>query len=150
MAAVLLLNMEELQVFISLSNLSNRPCRRAFSRGDHPTVHPSLQMLRYFGAFQPLPLEVSCRVWDVYLRDGEDFLFRTALGILSLHQNILLELELVSIAQFLSRLPEEELLSDRLFSCIAATPPLSGNRKWTQPRSKKRRPSFRRLLKTSA
>lgn len=161
MAAMLLLNMEELQVFISLSNLSNRPYRRAFSRGDHPT------MLRYFGAFQvilqeflprlflhfqsagvtpdlylldwilslylkPLPLEVSCRVWDVYLRDGEDFLFRTALGILSLHQNALLELELVSIAQFLSRLPEEELLSDRLFSCIAATPPLSGNRKWTQ------------------
>ncbi|KAJ4919961.1 hypothetical protein JOQ06_000198, partial [Pogonophryne albipinna] len=216
MAAVLLLNMEELQVFISLSNLSNRPCRRAFSRGDHPAWYPTWGapkiaggapkiaggapkiaggapkiagggakdrrggakdrrgapkiaggMLRYFRAFQvilqeflprlflhfqsagvtpdlylldwilslylkPLPLEVSSRVWDVYLRDGEDFLFRTALGILSLHQNVLLELELVSIAQFLSRLPEEELLSDRLFSCIAATPPLSGNRKWTQ------------------
>lgn len=34
-------------------------------------------------------------------------------------------------AQFLSRLPEE-LLSDRLFSCISASPMLSGNRKWSQ------------------
>ncbi|XP_063749048.1 LOW QUALITY PROTEIN: TBC1 domain family member 12-like [Eleginops maclovinus] len=161
MAAVLLLNMDELQVFTSFSNLINRPCRLAFCRGDHPT------MLRYFGAFQvifqeslprlflhfqasgvtpdlylldwilslylkPLPLDVACRVWDVFLRDGEDFLFRTALGILRLHQDVLMDLELVSIAQFLSRLPEEELLSDRLFSCIAALPLLSGNRKWTQ------------------
>lgn len=28
-----------------------------------------------------LPLDVACRVWDVYLRDGEEFLIKTALGI---------------------------------------------------------------------
>ena len=27
-----------------------------------------------------MPLDVACRVWDVFLRDGEEFLFRTALG----------------------------------------------------------------------
>lgn len=30
-----------------------------------------------------MPLDVACRVWDVYLRDGEEFLFRTALGSVS-------------------------------------------------------------------
>ncbi|XP_074484749.1 TBC1 domain family member 12-like isoform X2 [Sebastes fasciatus] len=201
MAAMLILNMDEVQVFISFSNLINRPLQLAFCRLDHQLVrlldldlhldlHLDLNldldlnlinrplqlafcrldhqlMFRYFGVFQmflqetlprlflhfqssgvtpdlylldwilslfvkPLPLDVACRVWDVLFRDGEEFLFRTALGILRLHQDVLLDLDLVSIAQFLSRLPDEPLLSDRLFSCIAATPLLSGNRKWTQ------------------
>ncbi|XP_044035837.1 TBC1 domain family member 12-like isoform X3 [Siniperca chuatsi] len=161
MAAMLILNMDEVEAFISFSNLINRPCQLAFYRVDHQL------MLRYFGAFQvffeetlprlflhfqssgltpdlylmdwilslytkPLPLDVACRVWDVFFRDGEEFLFRTALGILRLYQDVLLHMDLISIAQFLSRLPDEELLSDRLFSCISATPMLSGNRKWSQ------------------
>ncbi|XP_071317972.1 TBC1 domain family member 12-like isoform X2 [Trachinotus anak] len=160
-AAVLILNMDEVQVFISFSNLINRPCQLAFYRGDQQL------MFRYFGAFQvfleetlprlfvyfrslgvtpdlylmdwilslytkPLPLDVVCRVWDVFFRDGEEFLFRTALGILRLYQDVLLHMDLISIAQFLSRLPDEELLSDRLFSCISATPMQSGTRKWSQ------------------
>ncbi|KAM6898367.1 LOW QUALITY PROTEIN: TBC1 domain family member 12-like [Lycodopsis pacificus] len=160
MAAMLILHMDEVQVFISFSNLINRPCQLAFYRGDHQL------MLRYFGTFQvffqetlprlflhfqssgvtpdlylmdwilslytkPLPLDVACRVWDVFFRDGEEFLFRTALGILRLHQDVLLQMDLISIAQFCPP-PNKELLSDRLFSCILATPMLSGNRKWTQ------------------
>jgi len=31
-----------------------------------------------------LPLDVASRVWDVFCRDGEEFLFRTALGLFSL------------------------------------------------------------------
>ncbi|XP_065805327.1 TBC1 domain family member 12 isoform X2 [Labrus bergylta] len=161
MAAMLVLNMDEVEAFISYSNLINRPCQLAFFRVDHQ------QMLRYFRCFQvffedslprlflhfqssgvtsdlylmdwilslylkPLPLDVACRLWDVFFRDGEEFLFRTALGILRMHQDELLHLDLISIAQFLSRLPDEEQLSDRLFSCIPATPMLSGNRKWSQ------------------
>ncbi|XP_056222531.1 TBC1 domain family member 12-like isoform X3 [Seriola aureovittata] len=160
-AAVLILNMDEVEAFISFSNLINRPCQLAFYRVDQPLMY------RYFGAFQvfleetlphlflyfqsvgvtpdlylldwilslytkPLPLDVACRVWDVFFRDGEEFLFRTALGILRLYQNVLLHMDLISIAQFLSRLPDEELLSDRLFSCILAMPMQSGNRKWSQ------------------
>ncbi|XP_078146905.1 TBC1 domain family member 12-like isoform X2 [Centroberyx gerrardi] len=160
-AAVLILNLDEVDAFISFSNLINKPCQMAFYRVDHQL------MLKYFGAFEvffeenlprlflhfqsfsltpdlylldwilslytkPLPLDVACRVWDVFCRDGEEFLFRTGLALLRLHQDVLLQLDLVSSAQFLSRLPDEELLSDRLFSCIAATPMLSGNRKWSQ------------------
>ncbi|XP_078100934.1 TBC1 domain family member 12-like isoform X2 [Sander vitreus] len=160
-AAMLILNMDEVDVFISFSNLINRRCQLAFYRGQHHL------MLRYFGAFQvflqeslphlflhfqssgvtpdlylldwilslylkPLPLEVACRVWDLFFRDGEEFLFRTALGILKLHQDVLLHMDLISTAQFLSHPPDEELLSDRLFSCILATPMLSGNRNWSQ------------------
>ncbi|KAI3365033.1 hypothetical protein L3Q82_010086 [Scortum barcoo] len=161
MAAMLILNMEEVEAFISFSNLINRPCQLSFYRVDHQ------QMLRYFGTFQvffeeslprlflhflssgltpdlylmdwilslytkPLPLDVTCRVWDVFFRDGEEFLFRTALGILRLFQDVLLHMDLITMAQFLSHLPDEELLSDRLFSCISATPMLSRNRKWSQ------------------
>ncbi|XP_070782985.1 TBC1 domain family member 12-like [Enoplosus armatus] len=160
-AAMLILNMDDVEAFISFSNLINRPCQLAFYRVEHQL------MLRYFGAFQvffeetlpllflhfqssgltpdlylmdwilslytkPLPLDVASRVWDVFFRDGEEFLFRTALGILKLYQDVLMHMDLISIAQFLSRLPDEELLSDRLFSCISATPMLSGNKKWSQ------------------
>jgi len=27
-----------------------------------------------------LPLDVACRVWDMFCRDGDSFLFRTAVG----------------------------------------------------------------------
>ena len=27
-----------------------------------------------------LPLDVACRVWDMFCRDGDFFLFRTAIG----------------------------------------------------------------------
>uniref|UniRef100_A0A8C4Z874 TBC1 domain family member 12-like n=1 Tax=Gadus morhua TaxID=8049 RepID=A0A8C4Z874_GADMO len=163
-AAVLILNMEEADAFISFANLINKPCQMTFFRVDHEL------MLKYFGAFEvffeenlprlfnhflssnltpdlylidwifslytkPFPLDVACRVWDVFCRDGEEFLFRVGLGILRLYQDILLQMDFIHIAQFLARLPDEDLLSDRLFSCIAATPMLSGNRKWNQVNS---------------
>ncbi|XP_038550728.1 TBC1 domain family member 12-like [Micropterus salmoides] len=45
-AAMLILNMDEVEAFISFSNLINRPCQLAFYRVDHQL------MLRYFGAFK--------------------------------------------------------------------------------------------------
>lgn len=48
---------------------------------------------------KPLPLDVACRVWDVVFRDGEEFLFRTALGILRLYQDVLLHMDLISIGE---------------------------------------------------
>lgn len=29
---------------------------------------------------RPLPLDAAVRIWDVYLRDGEEFLLRAAIG----------------------------------------------------------------------
>lgn len=78
-----------------------------------------------------LPLDVACRVWDVFCRDGEEFLFRTGLGILRLYEEVLLQMDFIHIAQFLTRLPDDTP-PERLFSCIANTQMISCNRKWTQ------------------
>ena len=51
-------------------------------------------------------------------RDGEDFLFRAALGLLSLYQEQLLkETDFVLLAQFLTKLPEN-MDSEALFARI--------------------------------
>ncbi len=78
-----------------------------------------------------LPLDVACRVWDVFCRDGEEALFRTGLGILRLYQDVLLQMDFIHSAQFLSRLPENTP-SHTLFSCIANTQMISNNRRWNQ------------------
>ena len=81
-----------------------------------------------------LPLDVACRVWDVFCRDGEESLFRVGLGILRLYGDVLLHMDFIHIAQFLSRLPED-LASDTLFTAMANTHMVSGNRRWAQVRS---------------
>ncbi|XP_055032183.2 TBC1 domain family member 12 isoform X1 [Misgurnus anguillicaudatus] len=159
-AAVLILNLDEADAFISFANLLNKPCQMAFFRVDHEL------MLKYFAAFEvffeenlprlfnhfksynltpdlylidwiftlyskSLPLDVACRVWDVFCRDGEEFLFRTGLGILRLYEEVLLQMDFIHIAQFLGRLPDETS-PERLFSSIANTHMISCNRKWTQ------------------
>ncbi|XP_030641812.1 TBC1 domain family member 12 [Chanos chanos] len=159
-AAVLILNLEEADAFITFANLLNKPCQMAFFRVDHDL------MLKYFAAFEvffeenlpklfqhfqsssltpdlylidwiftlyskSLPLDVACRVWDVFCRDGEEALFRTGLGILRLYQDVLLQMDFIHGAQFLSRLPENTS-AQALFTCIANTQMISGNRRWTQ------------------
>ncbi|KAG7280068.1 hypothetical protein CRUP_018024 [Coryphaenoides rupestris] len=107
---------------------------RLFNHFLSSNLTPDLYLIDWIFSLytKPFPLDVACRVWDVFCRDGEEFLFRVGLGILRLYQDVLLQMDFIHIAQFLARLPDEELLSDRLFSCIAATPMLSGNRKWNQ------------------
>ncbi|XP_055018380.1 TBC1 domain family member 12 isoform X2 [Boleophthalmus pectinirostris] len=159
-AAVLILNLEEADAFITFANLLNKPCQMAFFRVDHEL------MLKYFAAFEvffeenlprlfnhfqsnnltpdlylidwiftlyskSLPLDVACRVWDVFCRDGEESLFRTGLGILRLYQDILLQMDFIHIAQFLTRLPED-LHAHTLFHAMANTHMISRNRRWTQ------------------
>lgn len=78
-----------------------------------------------------LPLDVACRVWDVFCRDGEESLFRTALGILRLFEDVLLQMDFIHIAQFLSRLPDD-LQAHTLFAAMANTQMVSRNRRWVQ------------------
>ncbi|XP_069678190.1 TBC1 domain family member 14-like isoform X2 [Periplaneta americana] len=66
-----------------------------------------------------MPLDVACRVWDVFLRDGEEFLFKAALGVLHLHQDVLLRMDFIHGAQFLTKLPDD-LVADQLFRSIEA------------------------------
>ncbi|CAB1343751.1 unnamed protein product [Coregonus sp. 'balchen'] len=159
-AAVLILNLEEAEAFIAFANLLNKPCQMAFFRVDHHLMmkyFAAFEMFfeenlpRLFNHFQinnltpdlylidwiftlyskSLPLDVACRVWDVFCRDGEECLFRTGLGILRLYQEVLLQMDFIHMAQFLTRLPDD-MAADNLFSCITATQMLSSNRKWGQ------------------
>ena len=78
-----------------------------------------------------MPLDLACRVWDVFCRDGEEFLFRTALGLLKLFEDILTKMDFIHIAQFLTRLPED-LPAEELFASIATVQMQSRNKKWAQ------------------
>lgn len=159
-AAVLILNLEEADAFIAFANLLNKPCQMAFFRVDHDLmlkyfaafeVFFEENLPKLFQHFQinsltpdfylidwiftlyskSLPLDVACRVWDVFCRDGEEALFRTGLGILRLYQDVLLQMDFIHSAQFLSRLPENTP-AHTLFSCIANTQMISNNRRWNQ------------------
>lgn len=81
-----------------------------------------------------LPLDLACRVWDVFCRDGEEFLFRTALGLLRLYQDVLTCMDFIHMAQFLTRLPDL-IPAEQLFQHIAAVHMTSRNRKWPQVRA---------------
>ncbi|XP_033882469.2 TBC1 domain family member 12-like isoform X3 [Acipenser ruthenus] len=159
-AAVLILNLEEADAFILFANLLNKPCQMAFFRVDHDLmlkyfaafevffeenlprlfVHfktynltPDIYLIDWIFTLysKSLPLDLACRVWDVFCRDGEEFLFRTGLGILKLYEDILLQMDFIHIAQFLTKLPED-ITSEKLFNCIASVQMLSSNKKWTQ------------------
>lgn len=78
-----------------------------------------------------LPLDLACRIWDVFCRDGEEFLFRTALGVLKLFEDILTKMDFIHIAQFLTRLPED-LPAEEFFASIATIQMQSRNKKWAQ------------------
>ncbi|XP_071520095.1 uncharacterized protein [Panulirus ornatus] len=149
LAATLLLNMDETDAFISFSNLLNRPAHMAFFRVDQPMmcayyqtfeellaanlphladhlrnikVTPDLYVLDWLLTVfaRPLPLDAAVRIWDVYLRDGEEFLLRAAIGILKLYETVLTNQECTATAaQFLTRLPDD-LCADALFRAIAS------------------------------
>uniref|UniRef100_A0A671Q4H7 TBC1 domain family member 14-like n=1 Tax=Sinocyclocheilus anshuiensis TaxID=1608454 RepID=A0A671Q4H7_9TELE len=161
-AAVLILNMDTAEAFIAFANLLNKPCQMAFYRMDHSlmlTYFAAFEVFfeenlpKLFAHFKnnnlssdiylidwiftlyskSLPLDIACRVWDVFCRDGEEFLFRTALGILRLYEDILTHMDFIHIAQFLTRLPEY-ISAEKIFSSITSINMNSKNKKWAQVR----------------
>lgn len=161
LAATLLLNMDEAKAFISFSNLLNRPAHMAFFRVNQPMmcayyqtfetllaanlpalathlqdigVTPDLYVLDWLLTVfsRPLPLDAAVRIWDVYLRDGEEFLLRAAIGILKLYEEVLMTQECTATAaQFLTRLPDD-LCADALFRAIASVRTSAHKRTFTQ------------------
>lgn len=92
----------------------------------------ALLLSRIFTLYsKSLPLDLACRVWDVFCRDGEEFLFHTALGLLRLYQDVLTSMDFIHMAQFLTRLPDL-IPAEQLFQHIAAVHMTSRNRKWAQ------------------
>lgn len=146
LAAMFLLNMDTFDAFVAFANLLNRPCQLAFFMVDQSIMdayyrtfdvlledqipklytHMKKQCLSHdiylidwiFTLFsKSLPLDTACRVWDLFCRDGEEFLFRTALGILLMNEEVLLEMEFFRLAQYLTKL-SNTITSDELFKYI--------------------------------
>ncbi|XP_030578553.1 TBC1 domain family member 14 isoform X2 [Archocentrus centrarchus] len=159
-AAVLILNLDTADAFIAFANLLNKPCQMAFFRVDHSlmltyfaafevffeenlpklfahfkknNLTPDIYLIDWIFTLysKSLPLDLACRVWDVFCRDGEEFLFRTALGLLRLYQDVLTSMDFIHMAQFLTRLPDL-IPAEQLFQHIAAIHMSSRNRKWAQ------------------
>ncbi|KAJ8008063.1 hypothetical protein DPEC_G00100880 [Dallia pectoralis] len=159
-AAVLILNLDTADAFIAFANLLNKPCQMAFFRVDHSLMlkyfaafdvffednlpklfahfkenklTPDIYLIDWIFTLysKSLPLDLACRVWDVFCRDGDEFLFRVALGILRLYEDVLTRMDFIHNAQFLTRLPDL-IPSDQLFSHIQAVHMTSKNRKWAQ------------------
>ncbi|OTF80912.1 hypothetical protein BLA29_008180 [Euroglyphus maynei] len=66
-----------------------------------------------------LSLDCVSRVWDIFLRDGNEFIFRASLGLLSMYKNELIQLEFIDSARFLSNLPDD-MDTDKYFEIIAS------------------------------
>ncbi|CDW57170.1 RabGAP-TBC domain containing protein, partial [Trichuris trichiura] len=134
-AAVLLLNLDLYEAFVAFCNLLNRPTLLAFFRVQQsdmeryflaydtyfklslPNLHshfvnldvrPELYLIDWLYTLfaRSLPLEITCRVWDLFLRDGDLYLFDTALGVLCTYESTLLTMDFDRVVQFLTRLPE--------------------------------------------
>ncbi|CAG2165478.1 unnamed protein product [Oppiella nova] len=157
LAAMLLLNMESESAFVCLANLLNRELLVSFFRVNQPVMNayyktfeeffaenlpklykhfneqklsPDLYLVDYIYTLfsRSLPLDIASRIWDLFLRDGEEFIFRAALGILSMYYEVLLNLDFIYLAQFLTKLPED-MDSDKLFSYISGIHMTSGAEK---------------------
>ncbi|CAH2981134.1 unnamed protein product [Chilo suppressalis] len=142
-AAVLILNMEAPAAFVCFANMLDGPVlRAAFARDGQAmqrlwkayttllqhnlpalagVLAPELYLLEWlYTAFaKAMPLDAACRVWDVFLRDGDTFLFNTALGVLHLYQDELKDMDFIAAAQFLTKLPED-LDPEALFKSISS------------------------------
>ncbi|UMM39972.1 hypothetical protein L5515_016789 [Caenorhabditis briggsae] len=134
-AAVLLIQMEPYPAFMTFANLLDRPLQSAFFGLKQPQmteyfiaydryleqelpalhqhldkldVRPDLYLIEWTFAMyaKSLPLDVTCRIWDVYFRDGEEFLFKAALGILRMYESKLLNMDFDDCVEFLTRLPD--------------------------------------------
>lgn len=146
LAAMLLLNMSTEDAFVSFANLLNNHALLAFYRLDQrkmrayydtyqlllrenlPKVHahfelqnmtPDLYLVDWIYTLfsRSLPLDVASRVWDLFLRDGQEFIFRGSLGILAMYQDIVTKLDFIQLALFLTKLPDS-IECDRLFAAI--------------------------------
>lgn len=146
-AAVLILNMDPPEAFACFANLLNRPCHRAFysldqylMQGYYATYNdllkenlpklcehlkfcnltPDLYLLDWvYTVFaKAMNIDLASRVWDVFLRDGDEFIFRTAIGVLKICEETLMTMDFVSGSQYLTRLPD--LCPVKLFAAISS------------------------------
>jgi len=64
-----------------------------------------------------LSFEIACRIWDNFFLDGEVYLFRTGLALLSYFESKLIKEGHAGIKLLMNRM-QEEIDEDRLFKLI--------------------------------
>jgi hypothetical protein len=150
LAAILLLYLDDFTAFTCLANMLNRSVHLSFYKMDvelqqYASLFETLfkrilpDLYAHFEAIglstemylldwfltifsKSLPLDLATHLWDIYLYEGQCFLFRAALGILKYLQTRILaqDLDLVPCKQMLARMPEEYLDEDSLWATIAS------------------------------
>ncbi len=85
-------------------------------------VRPDMYMIDWLMTLfsRSMPMNVSARVWDLYLSPGgdESSLFRVAIGLLRMHEAQLLGMDMGGILSFLHNIPPD-LDEDELFRHVA-------------------------------
>lgn len=146
LTAILLLNMDPFDAFVCLANLLNTKyllacfCMNQTKMNRYFRVHeilfehnipklyrhfeeqkvkPDLYLIEWiFTLFsKSLNIEATSRIWDMFFRDQEEFLFKAALGILNMYKETLIQMDFIHIVQFLTKLPEN-INSTHLFKSI--------------------------------
>ena len=135
LAAVLLLYMDSFPAFVCLANILNSHCLMTFYRMDIKTMHLYIEVLDEMRDSQlhdlhvhlksldistdlfivdwlltlfskALPLDIAGHIWDVYLYEGDFFLFRCVIGLLSVHSNELTKSSFEECLTLLTHIPD--------------------------------------------
>ncbi|TKC46650.1 hypothetical protein EI555_011451, partial [Monodon monoceros] len=124
--ALFILSLEEAVAFIAFGNRMNKPSQLDFFCVDCSKIsltfshwHILARLDIHIASQVTILLDPASPGWDVFCRDGEEFLFRTGTGILQLYEYIFLQVYFIHIAQFLNKLAED-LTPEKLFGCVAA------------------------------
>ncbi|PAA58994.1 hypothetical protein BOX15_Mlig007474g1, partial [Macrostomum lignano] len=147
--AVLLLNCSsDYHAFVSFANLLSRPCLRAHYRFDERCMRayeltfeallcenlPRLAKHFELHEFHMRPIltdwvftifaknlqyDVACRIWDMFVHDGDAFLYRASLGILRLYESQLLTMDYSQMMELLKN-PLPDLDIESLFDNVKA------------------------------
>lgn len=151
LAATALLNLESAgDAFIFVANMLNSPVQRGFyamdagvigkysrattaclraaspklaRRLEDMGISPDMYIVEWVMTVfsKVLPLDVAVHVWDMWLLEGDYFIFRTVVGLLSMYSEFLLLLRFEDIMRFLRNLPQD-IIDEALFESIAAVP----------------------------
>lgn len=151
LAATALLNLESAgDAFIFVANMLNSPVQRGFYAMDAAVIgkysrattlclraaapklarrledmgiSPDMYIVEWVMTVfsKVLPLDVAVHVWDMWLLEGDYFIFRTVVGLLSMYSEFLLLLRFEDIMRFLRNLPQD-IIDEALFESIAAVP----------------------------
>eukprot|EP01105_Mastigella_eilhardi_P028229 TRINITY_DN9175_c0_g1_i2.p1 TRINITY_DN9175_c0_g1~~TRINITY_DN9175_c0_g1_i2.p1 ORF type:complete len:368 (-),score=98.27 TRINITY_DN9175_c0_g1_i2:114-1160(-) len=149
LVAVLLLNMEAPEAFVCMVNILHRPCYHAFylmdiekmdfylailmdathqylprvyknfvAQGVEPKMFFMEWMLTIYS--KPLPMDLATHIWDVYVLEGESFIFRVALAIFHMFSKVLEQSLFDEIVNLLTNLTQQDISDEVLFTSIHA------------------------------